>query len=59
MNSTADEEYDFSCPECDESLVVNGSMKEALIAKGCVICGADVSTDAFTLDHEQDASSSE
>lgn len=41
-------EYTFDCPRCEESLVVNGSMKAALIEKGCVICSADVTAAAFT-----------
>jgi hypothetical protein len=46
--ATADGEFDFVCPECDEALVVNGSMRDALIDRGCVICGGGVSPDAFT-----------
>ena len=46
MNTT--EDYTFACPECDESLEVNASMRDALIEKGCVLCGGTVTTDAFT-----------
>ena len=42
------EEYDFVCPECAHEIEVNDSMREALIANGCVICGAAVSADAFS-----------
>lgn len=43
-----DGEFVFHCPECEERLEVNGGMKEALVRKGCVICGATVTTAAFT-----------
>lgn len=43
-------EFTFTCPECEESLVVNGSMKAALLEKGCVICSATVTDAAFTPD---------
>lgn len=42
------EEYDFVCPECGQEIEVNASMREALLANGCVICGADLSADAFS-----------
>ena len=42
------EEYTFLCPECNESLAVNASMKDVLIQKGCVVCGAAVTVRAFT-----------
>lgn len=42
-----DVEYDFVCPECAEQLVVNESMKHALLEKGCVICGAELSDEDF------------
>ena len=42
------QEYDFVCPECAHEIEVNASMREALIANGCVICGASVSADAFS-----------
>lgn len=40
-------EYRFVCPDCEESLEVNASMKTALIENGCVICGAAVARAAF------------
>lgn len=43
-----DGEFVFRCPECEERLEVNGGMKEALVRKGCVICGAAVTPAAFT-----------
>ncbi len=48
MSSKEVEEYTFVCPECTESLQVNGSMMDALVEKGCVICGAAVTAAAFT-----------
>lgn len=41
------EEYDFVCPECAQEIEVNASMREALLANGCVVCGAALSPDAF------------
>lgn len=41
-------DYTFVCPECAESMVVNESMREALIEHGCVICSSSVSTQAFS-----------
>ncbi|MDZ7731559.1 MAG: pyridoxamine 5'-phosphate oxidase family protein [Natrialbaceae archaeon] len=37
----------FVCPSCDESMEVNESMKEALLERGCVICGTDLTSAAF------------
>ncbi|MCU4802620.1 hypothetical protein OB920_19855 [Halobacteria archaeon HArc-gm2] len=45
---SASEEYVFVCPDCEESMEVNPSMRDALVANGCVVCGAPVSIDAFT-----------
>ncbi|MBP2251052.1 DUF7560 family zinc ribbon protein [Halarchaeum nitratireducens] len=47
MGSEEEAEYTFVCPECGESLDVNASMKDALLDRGCVICGASVSRSAF------------
>ncbi len=47
MGSEGDE-FVFVCPACDERLEVNGSMKSALLERGCVICGASVSAEAFS-----------
>lgn len=46
MTSRPDE-YTFVCPECEETLAVNGSMRDALIDNGCVVCGTDLSASAF------------
>lgn len=50
MSGTPDPEYTFTCPMCGESLTVNESMKAALVEKGCVICGSNVTSAAFTPD---------
>lgn len=46
--SSEEAEYIFVCPVCDESLEVNGPMREALIDRGCVICGSAVTARAFS-----------
>lgn len=50
MNSHVEGEFTFVCPVCEESLQVNDSMKQALVEKGCVVCGSDLTPDAFTLE---------
>lgn len=40
--------YTFVCPECRERLAVNASMRDALLEKGCVICGSDVTPASFS-----------
>ncbi|MBP1954737.1 putative nucleic acid-binding Zn ribbon protein [Halarchaeum rubridurum] len=47
MGGDESTEYTFVCPECGESLDVNASMRDALLDRGCVICGASVSPSAF------------
>jgi endogenous inhibitor of DNA gyrase (YacG/DUF329 family) len=56
MSSEEDEEYTFVCPECNEHLEVNNSMKTALLERGCVICGTPVTEEAFTDDPFADSS---
>lgn len=41
-------DYTFVCPECAESMVVNGPMRDALIENGCVVCSSSVSSAAFS-----------
>ncbi|WP_416838616.1 hypothetical protein [Haloferax sp. DFSO52] len=41
-------DYTFVCPECGESMVVNGSMRDALIENGCVVCTSSVSSQSFS-----------
>lgn len=45
---SANEDYVFVCPECEESMEVNALMRDALVENGCVVCGAPVSSTAFT-----------
>ncbi|MFW5928962.1 MAG: DUF7560 family zinc ribbon protein [Halobacteriota archaeon] len=40
-------EYRFSCPGCAEVLVVNRAMRDALVRRGCVVCGDEVDGDDF------------
>jgi len=42
------EQLSFVCPECEERIDVNRSMREALLEYGCVVCGAAVTTAAFS-----------
>lgn len=49
MSIEDETEYTYICPECGESLEVNDSMREALIEKGCVICGVAVTDEAFSI----------
>jgi transcription initiation factor IIE alpha subunit len=48
-------EYVFLCPECNESMRLDNSMRKALIERGCVVCGASVTADAFSRDSSPDA----
>jgi uncharacterized protein (DUF983 family) len=40
--------FEFRCPACEETVLVNGSMRTALIEEGCVVCGTVVTTGAFS-----------
>lgn len=55
MSREGPEEYTFVCPACGESLAVNESMKEALVERGCVICGTAVTAEAFTTESTADS----
>jgi hypothetical protein len=50
MDSHVTEDATFRCPVCEETLKVNASMREALVERGCVVCGADLTPDAFSDD---------
>jgi hypothetical protein len=54
--SSDEEEYAFVCPECEECLRVNISMKSTLIERGCVICGTTVTEESFTKESVPDSS---
>lgn len=43
-----DAQFQFHCPKCDSSLKIDRETKEALVEKGCIICGASVTEEAFT-----------
>jgi endogenous inhibitor of DNA gyrase (YacG/DUF329 family) len=38
----------FHCSTCDKSMAVNGPMRDAILEKGCVVCGTSVSRSAFS-----------
>ena len=42
------EVYAFVCPECDSEIEVDASMRDALLANGCVICGGAIAPSAFS-----------
>lgn len=48
--------YVFTCPECGGSLEVNDPMRETLIERGCVVCGAPVTAEVFTSNSADDTS---
>lgn len=47
MSDHGDYDYRFVCPECGESMPVNAGMRDALAARGCVVCASDVPAEAF------------
>lgn len=49
MCENREDSYTFTCPECGEEMEVNDGMREALLEHGCVICGAGLSPEAFSL----------
>lgn len=48
-------DYRFYCAKCDSTLTVSTETKEALEEKGCILCGAPVSDDAFTAMEVEEA----
>lgn len=44
---TGSDDYTFECPECAERIEVNEAMKLAIVDSGCVICGAEVTSEDF------------
>lgn len=48
MNEAEPGEFRFVCPACGESLAVDLAMRDALLDNGCVVCGVEVSIQAFT-----------
>lgn len=47
-------EYRMTCPSCGETLVVDDSMRAALVENGCVVCGGNLSGDAFAPHRERE-----
>lgn len=48
LHMSREEDYTFVCPECEEQIAVNEAMRTAIIDSGCVICGSEISSAAFT-----------
>lgn len=40
-------EFTFRCPACEESMLTSQKTKAGLIERGCIMCGAEVTEDAF------------
>lgn len=40
--------YAFECPHCGERTVVDGAVRDLLVADGCVLCGRAVPPEAFS-----------
>ena len=40
--------FEFVCPRCGERIVVNASMRRAMLEGGCVVCDASVSPSDFS-----------
>jgi predicted RNA-binding Zn-ribbon protein involved in translation (DUF1610 family) len=57
MNCEEATEFSFRCPSCEESLTVNGPMRAALVERGCVVCGAELTLAAFTAASDADSCS--
>lgn len=47
-NVPEDADHRFACPGCDSSIHVTTETREAILEQGCVICGSDVTADAFS-----------
>ena len=47
--SASEDDIAFTCPDCGETMVVNPAMRDALLANGCVVCGAAVAESAFDV----------
>ncbi len=39
--------YIFACPDCEQEIEVNASMREAILSSGCPICTQPVDTATF------------
>lgn len=43
-----EKDFRFHCSSCDSTLTVSTETKDALVEKGCLLCGGSVREDAFT-----------
>lgn len=41
-------EFQFYCTECESTLTIDSETKEALEERGCILCGATATPDAFS-----------
>jgi hypothetical protein len=39
--------YRFDCPDCKESVVVDGDVREHLLSEGCLVCSSNVQQNCF------------
>ena len=44
--------YEFTCPECGQTIEVNEEMREATLEHGCPVCSAAVSTADFAAEQQ-------
>ncbi|GAB7021055.1 FmdB family zinc ribbon protein [Halostagnicola sp. A-GB9-2] len=42
--------YEFTCPECEQTIEVNESMRDATLTHGCPVCSADVTAADFAAE---------
>lgn len=42
-----DAAYTFRCPACEGTILASEETREGILERGCIICGAEVSRDAF------------
>ncbi|AFK18190.1 zinc ribbon domain-containing protein [Haloferax mediterranei ATCC 33500] len=47
MGAPRADEYEFTCTQCGERFEVNDSMRDALLERGCPICGSATSENEF------------
>ncbi|MFB6114400.1 MAG: hypothetical protein ABEJ58_09920 [Halodesulfurarchaeum sp.] len=40
--------YVFTCPECQEEIRIDAGMRSSLIERGCIVCGGEVTREAFS-----------
>ena len=42
--------YEFTCPDCGQTIEVNEAMREATLTHGCPVCGAEVTAGDFAAE---------